>query len=57
MGLDQMAVVDPELRVYGIEGLRIADASVMPWIFNANLNATSAAIGQKAAHMIAAAVK
>lgn len=57
MGLDQMAVVDPELRVYGIEGLRIADASVMPWIINANLNATSAAIGQKAAHLIAAAVK
>ncbi|MEW6642399.1 MAG: GMC family oxidoreductase N-terminal domain-containing protein [Pseudomonadota bacterium] len=52
MGFDAMSVVDPELRVYGLEGLRIADASVMPWIINANLNATCAVIGQRATDMI-----
>nr|WP_176422075.1 GMC family oxidoreductase N-terminal domain-containing protein [Bradyrhizobium sp. 2S1]MCK7664913.1 GMC family oxidoreductase N-terminal domain-containing protein [Bradyrhizobium sp. 2S1] len=55
MGLDRMSVVDPELRVYGVEGLRIADASIMPTIINANLNATCVAIGQTAGDLIAAA--
>jgi choline dehydrogenase len=55
MGLDHMSVVDPQLRVHGVEGLRVADASIMPSIINANLNATCMAIGQVAADLIAAA--
>ena len=46
------AVVDPELRVRGITGLRVADASVMPVIPNAPLNATVLAIAEKAANLI-----
>ncbi|KIC20448.1 choline dehydrogenase [Leisingera sp. ANG-Vp] len=53
MGSDPMAVVDPECRVHGIEGLRVADASVMPIIPSANLNCPSMMIGEKAADMIA----
>ena len=52
MGSDRMAVVDPELRVHGIAGLRVADASVMPSITSANTNATTIMIGEKAADMI-----
>ena len=52
IGGDEMAVVDPELRVRGIDGLRVADASVMPSITNGNTNAPSLMIGEKAAHMI-----
>lgn len=56
MGSDDLAVVDPELRVRGIEGLRVADASVMPTITSANTNAASLMIGEKAAaHILAAA--
>jgi choline dehydrogenase len=44
--------VDPQLRVYGIEGLRVADSSVMPKIVNCNLQATVIMIGEKAADMI-----
>jgi len=51
---DAMAVVDPQLRVYGIEGLRIADASVMPTLIGGNTNAPSIMIGEKAADMIKA---
>ncbi len=52
MGQDSAAVVDPELRVLGVEGLRVADASVMPTITSANTNAAALMIGQKAAEMI-----
>ena len=52
MGHDRLAVVDPQLRVYGIEGLRVADSSVMPKIVNCNLQATVIMIGEKAADMI-----
>lgn len=55
MGLDAMAVVDPELRVHGLQGLRVADASIMPTIINANTNATCIMIGQKASDLILAA--
>ena len=46
------SVVDPELRVYGFEGLRVADASVMPTITRGNTNATAIMIGEKAADLI-----
>ena len=49
MGVDDTAVVDPALRVYGVEGLRIADASVMPLITSANTQAPTMMIGERAA--------
>ena len=52
MGSDPMAVVDPELRVHGINGLRIADASIMPTLTSGNTNAPSIMIGEKAADMV-----
>jgi choline dehydrogenase len=52
MGSDSMAVVDHHLKVHGISGLRIADASIMPYIINANTNAPSIMIGEKCAAMI-----
>jgi choline dehydrogenase len=52
MGSDERAVVDPNLKVRGVEGLRVADASIMPTITSANTNAASLMIGEKAASHI-----
>ncbi|WP_433228106.1 GMC family oxidoreductase [Actinomadura formosensis] len=52
MGSDERAVVDPALRVRGIEGLRVADASIMPSIIGGNTNAPSMMIGERAATLI-----
>ncbi|MCA8929474.1 MAG: GMC family oxidoreductase N-terminal domain-containing protein [Alphaproteobacteria bacterium] len=49
---DPTAVVDDRLRVHGLEGLRVADASIMPMMLSANLNAATLMIGEKAADMI-----
>src|SRR5579859_1391992 len=52
MGVDERAVVDPQLRVRGVEGLRVADASIMPSIVGGNTNAGSMMIGEHAAALI-----
>jgi choline dehydrogenase len=52
IGTDPAAVVDPQLRVHGIDGLRVADASVMPSIPGANTNATVLAIAERAATLV-----
>ncbi len=52
MGQGEQAVVDPQLRVYGVEGLRVADASVMPVVPRGNTNAPTIMIGEKAADLL-----
>jgi choline dehydrogenase len=52
MGMDELAVVDPQLRVYGVEGLRVADASVMPAVQTGNCNTGIIMVGERCAEFV-----
>ena len=52
MGADKHSVVDTSLRVRGVDGLRVADSSIMPRLISSNTNAASIMIGEKAADLI-----
>jgi choline dehydrogenase len=52
MGVDELAVVDPQLRVRGVDGLRIADASIMPTVPAGNTHAPTTMIGERAADLV-----
>ena len=56
MGVDEMAVVDPQLRVRGLEALRVVDASVMPRIIRGHTNSPTIMIAERAADLIRGAV-
>jgi choline dehydrogenase len=57
MGVDDSAVVDPELRVRGVSNLRVVDSSICPTIPASNTNIPSIAIGEKGADLILAAAR
>jgi choline dehydrogenase len=57
MGIDAQAVVDPQLRVKGVAGLRVIDASVMPHLVSGNINAPTIMIGEKGADLIRSEVR
>ena len=56
MGVDELAVVDPELRVRGVDRLRVADASVMPEVTSGNTHAPTVMIGERASDLVAEAL-